>query len=52
MSTTADILTSVKKKDFVRSGEHFTKVIEAKMRKALAREFKEAGQEFFSPAKK
>lgn len=52
MSTTNDIITSVKKKDFVAAKEHFTKVVEAKMRQSLNQEFRAAGKALFAPVKK
>ena len=52
MSTTTDLIHSVKRKDFVGAKTHFASIMEQKMRKVLTREFKKAGKNFFSSPKK
>lgn len=51
MSTSQDIFRAVQKNDFVTASKHFGKIMEAKMKKYLTREYQNTAKTILHPEK-
>jgi len=48
---TTNIIRHIQQRDFVGAHEEIAKVLEAKMRDVIVREYQQMGKDFFTPSK-